>query len=187
MTKFTMPQRTRPVWLRSDGAAVLIAIGANVEGRFGAPAETVAQAMAILKSDLKVSRTSPIYKSVPVGGGRQRTYLNAVIAGRFERGPARLLLILKRIERLAGRRLGRRWGPRPLDLDIIDHGGRRIGPWRGVRRTPLALPHPEAHRRAFVLVPIAAVAPQWRHPVLGMTSRQLLHRIKFSERKQVRE
>jgi 2-amino-4-hydroxy-6-hydroxymethyldihydropteridine diphosphokinase len=136
---------------------------------------------------MKISGTSSIYKSAPIGGGRQPLYVNAVVAARFERGPARLLLILKRLERLAGRRPGRRWGPRPLDLDIIDYGGRRIGPWQSVRRPTLALPHPEAHRRVFVLVPIAAIAPQWRHPVLGMTGRQLLHRITLSERKQIRE
>lgn len=182
-----MPALTSPAWLRSDASAVLIAVGANVAGRFGSPEETIACAVALLRAELKVSRTSPIYKTAPVGGGRQPGYLNAVLSARFDGGSARLLLVLKRIERRAGRRLGRHWGPRALDLDIIDHGGKRLGFARAVRRAPLVLPHPLAHRRAFVLIPLAVVEPWWRHPVLGITSRELLHRIGPSDRKQVRE
>jgi 2-amino-4-hydroxy-6-hydroxymethyldihydropteridine diphosphokinase len=86
-----------------------------------------------------------------------------------------MLRLLKRIERRAGRRLGRRWGPRPLDIDILDYRGTRIG-WPPRRREPgrLILPHPEMHRRVFVLVPLLEIAPHWRHPILGLGARALL-------------
>jgi 2-amino-4-hydroxy-6-hydroxymethyldihydropteridine diphosphokinase len=90
------------------------------------------------------------------------------------------------LERKAGRRAGRPQGPRPLDIDILDYGGRRLGwPGRGRRRARLVLPHPEAHRRAFVLVPLAQVAPHWRHPVLGASARALLDRLGWKGRQQV--
>src|SRR5262249_8436131 len=88
------------------------------------------------------------------------------------------LRLVKGLERQAGRRLGQTWGPRPLDIDILDFGGRRLGwPPGRHRRGRLILPHPEAHRRAFVLVPVADIAPAWRHPVLGATPARPLARL----------
>ena len=101
--------------------------------------------------------------------------------------PAVLLRTLKRIERKAGRRLGRRWGPRQLDIDILDFGGRQIGNPHGRRRRgQLQLPHPEMHRRAFVLLPLREVAPFWRHPRLGLTVSALLARLAPRDRAGVR-
>jgi 2-amino-4-hydroxy-6-hydroxymethyldihydropteridine diphosphokinase len=93
-----------------------------------------------------------------------------------------LLRCLKRLERSAGRRRGRRNGPRPLDLDILDFGGLILN-WRSTNiahRPTIALPHPELHRRLFVLVPLAEVAPFWRHPVLDATARRLAVRLRGS-------
>jgi 2-amino-4-hydroxy-6-hydroxymethyldihydropteridine diphosphokinase len=92
-------------------------------------------------------------------------------------GPGALLRLLKRLERRAGRRMCGHWKPRPLDLDILDFGGRIIGR-RSRNRVAgrLLLPHPELHRRGFVLVPLMAAAPGWRHPVGGAHARQILAR-----------
>jgi 2-amino-4-hydroxy-6-hydroxymethyldihydropteridine diphosphokinase len=92
--------------------------------------------------------------------------------------PAALLRLIKRIERRAGRRLGVRWGPRCLDIDILDNGGRRLGwPRRRRQQGRLMLPHPEMHLRAFVLVPLLEVDPHWRHPTLAVSGRTLLARL----------
>jgi 2-amino-4-hydroxy-6-hydroxymethyldihydropteridine diphosphokinase len=89
-----------------------------------------------------------------------------------------LLRLLKRIERRAGRTRTRAMAPRALDIDILDHGGRRMGwPPRRRERGRLIIPHPELHARAFVLVPLLDVAPAWRHPVLGLTAKALLSRL----------
>jgi 2-amino-4-hydroxy-6-hydroxymethyldihydropteridine diphosphokinase len=97
-------------------------------------------------------------------------------------GPDALLRRLKMIERLAGPRSARRWGPRALDLDILDYRGRIIR-WPGKgkagnneTRKPLILPHPLLHLRPFVLVPLNDVAPDWRHPVFYLTASQLWSR-----------
>ncbi|HEX9963848.1 MAG TPA: 2-amino-4-hydroxy-6-hydroxymethyldihydropteridine diphosphokinase, partial [Allosphingosinicella sp.] len=86
--------------------------------------------------------------------------------------PPALLARLKRIERDFGRRGGRRWGPRVLDLDIVlwSHGA-----WAG---DGLIVPHPEFRRRGFVLEPLVEVAPTWRDPITGATVRQLHYRLR---------
>ncbi|PZN15630.1 MAG: 2-amino-4-hydroxy-6-hydroxymethyldihydropteridine diphosphokinase [Proteobacteria bacterium] len=159
-------------------SSVLISLGANMPGAWGVPLETLRQAISELRRlSLTVDNVSALYETEPVGGISQPRYLNAVIAAKASISPATLLRRLKQVERRAGRRLGVRWGPRPLDLDIIDFAGTRYGWPQGRRqRGRLVLPHPEAHRRAFVLVPLLDVAPHWRHPVLGTSARILLAR-----------
>ena len=87
--------------------------------------------------------------------------------------------MLKEIERRSGRRGGRPWGPRSLDIDIIDYGG-LVRHWHGGQAEfaragprPLVLPHPLAHRRPFVLRPLLDIAPDWRHPALRLSAREL--------------
>jgi 2-amino-4-hydroxy-6-hydroxymethyldihydropteridine diphosphokinase len=124
---------------------------------------------------VRVLRTSRSFSTRAMGPGLQHRHLNSVVLVWTQLSAASLLRLLKQIERRAGRRLGRRWGSRPLDIDILDYGGRRVG-WPQRRREPgrLILPHPEMHARAFVLVPLLEVAPHWRHPVLAATARTLL-------------
>jgi len=113
-----------------------------------------------------------------MGPGRQARYLNMVLVVETALPPATLLRTVKRLERQAGRRSGRHWGPRSLDIDILDYQGRRIGwPPARHRRDWLVLPHPELHSRAFVLIPLREVLPKWRHPVLGVTLPALLSQL----------
>jgi 2-amino-4-hydroxy-6-hydroxymethyldihydropteridine diphosphokinase len=89
-----------------------------------------------------------------------------------------LLRLLKRLERRAGRRTTPPLQPRPLDIDILDLGGRRLNwPARGRKRRGLVLPHPLLDRRAFVLIPLLELAPHWSHPVLGVPAKTLLARL----------
>src|SRR5690606_11002124 len=99
---------------------VLISIGANLPGAWGAPIRTLRRAIAELQElHVAVEAVSALYETEPVGGRWQPPYLNAVILAKANVAPAKLLRSLKSLERQAGRRLGVRWGPRPLDLDII--------------------------------------------------------------------
>jgi 2-amino-4-hydroxy-6-hydroxymethyldihydropteridine diphosphokinase len=104
----------------------------------------------------RVVAISPVYETQPVGGPAQPDYLNAVVAIETERSPRELLGIAKALETEAGREApdpAKRWGPRPLDIDILMVGNERVD------EPDLVVPHPRIHQRAFVLAPLADVAP----------------------------
>ena len=113
---------------------------------------------------------SRIIATPPLGPSR-RTFANAVILVETALAPPHLLETLQAIERSHGRRSGRRWGPRPLDLDIILWSG-------GLWASPgLAIPHPAFRRRDFVLAPLTRIAPDWRDPVTNLAVRHLRARL----------
>ena len=114
--------------------------------------------------------------ATPALGPAGRGFANAALLLESASAPADLLVALKAIERRFGRRPGRRWGPRVLDLDIILWS-------RGVHSEPrLHIPHPEMRRRAFVLVPLQEIVPNWRDPLTGLAVRQLAHRLRRRRR-----
>lgn len=165
---------------------VILALGSNRSGPWGNPMETLKAGLHRLqRSGVAIIRVSHIYQTAPVGGGRQPPYVNLVLVGRANQAPASLLHVSKQVERESGRRLGRRWGPRTLDIDIVMAGHVVYG-WPARQAGRLTIPHPEAHKRAFVLVPLLDVAPDWVHPGLGLTVRQLLARTAARDRRGVR-
>jgi 2-amino-4-hydroxy-6-hydroxymethyldihydropteridine diphosphokinase len=158
---------------------ILLALGANTPSSWGVPRETLTRALGELEAaGLKTERLSYFYKTAPVGDGRQPPYLNAVMLARGGIAPGRLLRLLKQIERRAGRRPRPPLQPRPLDIDVLSHSGRRLN-WPALRRERgrLVLPHPLLHTRAFVLVPLLEVAPHWFHPALRRPAKMLMARL----------
>jgi 2-amino-4-hydroxy-6-hydroxymethyldihydropteridine diphosphokinase len=158
---------------------ILIGIGANLAGpNGGPPLDTVRWAAVQLDGLLNLSLRglSRWYKTEPVPPSDQPPYINGVAnlatpAGAVEPDPAELLSRLQRIEARADRVRGERNAARTLDLDIITMG--LSG--QTVRTSPdPILPHPRAHTRAFVLVPLLEVAPDWVHPVAHRSARELL-------------
>jgi 2-amino-4-hydroxy-6-hydroxymethyldihydropteridine diphosphokinase len=139
-------------------------------------------------SGVQIVRTSNLYTTKPVGGGRQPRYLNAVVLANTTLAPGTLLRLVKQLERCAGRRPRERMSARPLDIDILDYGGRRVGRSAAARgHGQLNLPHPELENRAFVLEPLLDVEPHWHHPVLRQSARRLLARLDASARAGVRQ
>ena len=163
---------------------IVVGLGANSPGAWGTPAKTIAQALGeIERSGIAVVAVSPLYQTAAVGNAHQPPYTNAVAVLVTSLSPDALLRVLKDIERRSGRRGGRPWGPRSLDIDIVDYRG-LVRHWRGghaafdrARPRPLILPHPLAHERPFVLKPLLDIAPSWRHPTLGMSARELWRRV----------
>lgn len=149
---------------------ILIGIGGNLDSqRYGAPRETLAAALAALEADgVVIAERSGWYRSEPVPRSDQPWFVNAVAALATGPGAEELLALLQRIETRFGRVRGVRNAARVVDLDLLDHHGRLID-------TPLlVLPHPRLHERRFALVPIAEIAPRWRHPRLGLSAAELL-------------
>ena len=164
--------------VRVSMQVIWISLGANIHGRWGEPEASLLAAICKLEEfGLRVVASSPLYSTPALGNVRQPRYLNMVIGVIGSLGSLKLLHVIKRLEVAAGRRKRGQWGPRPLDLDILDHGGRIIGrPSRRRIEGQLILPHPEMHMRGFVLVPLATICRAWRHPRLDMSARQLLAR-----------
>src|SRR5262249_49744434 len=114
-----------------------------------------------------IVRVSSLYSTDPVGYARQPRLWNLVARIRWAGTPGRLLQALKRVERAGSREPTTRNGPRVIDCDLLDFAGRIS------RARRLRLPHPRMARRRFVLVPLAEIAPGWRHPTLGQSARAL--------------
>ena len=143
-----------------------IALGSNRRSRHGSPEATLRAGIVALDADI----VSTI-RTTPALGPAGRSFANAVAIVESALAPDELLAELKAIERGFGRRPGKRWGPRVLDLDIILWSQ---GAWGGPG--PI-IPHPAFRDRAFVLEPLAEIAPAWRDPLTGATMRQLLARL----------
>lgn len=152
---------------------ILIALGSNRNGNWGSPRDAVAEALRRLNTGgIRLRRASRLLVSAPFGVTDQPDFVNAVAEVETLLSPEALLLRLHHIERMAGRKRTLRWGPRTLDLDLIDyHGLVRPAPARPV------LPHPGITARIFVLAPIAEIAPRWRHPVTRLTAAAMLARL----------
>lgn len=125
--------------------------------------------------EINILSTSSLYRSKPMGLAGQDWFINA--AALFETGlePQSLLDLALELERNFGRVRTIRWGPRTLDIDILFYGNRRID------SPGLKIPHPRLHERLFVLAPLAEIEPDWVHPVLGLSVRDMLDRLLQSD------
>ncbi len=143
---------------------VLLALGSNLGQRMN----HLHAARQALAARVTSGATSPIYETEPLYVTKQPAFLNMVLRGDIDLSPEKLLAFIKKTERDLGRAASVRFGPRVIDVDIIDYDGRQL------QRPDLVIPHPRVHERAFVLRPLADVAPRWSHPRSAKTALQLL-------------
>lgn len=168
----SIPNANHGVRRAATATPVVLALGSNrCHGRHGRPAAIVRAAVAELAArGLADVRLSPIIHTSPLGPSTRR-FANAAVAGTWFGTAEHLLATAKALEHGFGRRPGRRWGARVLDIDIIAFGRQRI------IAPGLVIPHPRMAERAFVLAPMRAIAPEWRHPVTGRTVRHMAARL----------
>ena len=145
-------------------STVYLALGTNLGDRPG----NLQNAIAGLPPVVTMLESSPVYETLPWGVTDQPAFLNMVIRGETHSEPLELLKKLKLLETRLGRLPSIRYGPRLIDIDLLFYDDLSLN-------TPeLTIPHPSLQERAFVLVPLADLAPELIHPVSGKTIRQLL-------------
>lgn len=141
---------------RERQARVVIAMGSNL----GDSVETLHDAVISLFAWVDIVEVSPVVETDPVGGPDQPAYLNAIVTATTHLAPSTLLAGLHEIERAHGRTREVHWGPRTLDLDLIQYGDPVFDTDVRMETSTLTLPHPRAHERAFVLVPWLQAEPE---------------------------
>jgi 2-amino-4-hydroxy-6-hydroxymethyldihydropteridine diphosphokinase len=162
-------RRKRTSTTRSEALAAL-ALGGNA-GPTAAVESTLRRALRDLEAALGPLQVAPFYRAAAVSPVPQPDFLNTAVLARTALPPDAILAVAKALEHAAGRRLGVRFGPRPLDIDLLLYGDAEIS-------TPeLTLPHPRLRERRFMLEPLAALAPDLRVPPDGATVRELLARV----------
>jgi 2-amino-4-hydroxy-6-hydroxymethyldihydropteridine diphosphokinase len=144
-----------------------LALGTNLGNRLS----NLEAALAALPPAVRVLQRSPVYETAPWGVTSQPTFLNMVLQGETDLSPDGLLTQVKSLEKELGRQPTYRYGPRLIDIDILLYDDLVLN------TSGLVIPHPRLHERAFVLVPLADLAPGLVHPVLHKTISTLLEEV----------
>ncbi|MES0360011.1 MAG: 2-amino-4-hydroxy-6-hydroxymethyldihydropteridine diphosphokinase [Anaerolineales bacterium] len=148
-------------------AVIFIALGSNMGNRQA----NLSAAIEALEPEVHPIACSPVYETPPWGYLDQQKFLNQVVKAETQLMPTDLLDYIKEIEEQLGRQETFRNGPRSIDLDIIFYDQEVIN------SPPLTIPHPRMETRAFVLVPLADLAPHYKHPILGVSVINLLSKV----------
>ena len=187
--------------LHEDLPQSLVALGGNLPWRQEHAATTLRKAVAALaQNGVLIRRISRFFSSPSVPAGAGPDYVNAVMMVQSDRNASEMLGLLQAVEAQFDRERKNRWGARTIDLDLLDFNGcvqptpatqmqwMQLEPSARLEKTPaeLILPHPRLQDRAFVLVPLTDIAPEWRHPTLKLSAMELLEKLPASEIEVVR-
>jgi len=156
-----------------QSSGIYIALGSNLPYKDFSPRQLLDSTIKTIESfEVGIVAISSFWSSPAWPDPDQPAYLNAVVQVKADYSPHDLLGILHRIESLYGRIRGERWASRSLDIDLIDYKGRIV------RDDPtLEIPHPRATRRAFVLLPLEEICPQWTDPETGLQIGELINNL----------
>ena len=152
-------------------ATAYLSLGSNLGDREA----NITSALTMLGQEARILKVSSLYETEPVGYKEQPWFLNCVCALETDLSPQALLEFVKAIETKLGRKPTLRFGPRPIDIDILFYDGLILD------SPDLVIPHPRLAERAFVLVPLKEIAPNLVHPLSGLTIEELLKRVETPE------
>lgn len=184
------------VYVNKTVSQAVLALGANLRLRGNSPEVTLRNALDTLSEyGVLIRAVSRFFETPCFPAGAGPDYVNAAALVEMHGQPDDLLATLHRVEHAFGRERKQRWGMRTLDLDLICWGEHVLPnvavheEWRHLSAekqgqlapSELILPHPRLQDRAFVLVPMADVAPDWRHPLTGLTVQEMIARLPASD------
>ena len=149
-------------------AVVYLGIGSNLGDK---KSNCLGALKKLAAKGISISKRSALYETQPWGVKNQPDFVNIVVEAKTGLSPEELLVALKEIEKEMGRKIGTRWGPRLIDLDVLFYDDRIV------QSKDLVIPHPQLHRRDFVLLPLAEISPERVHPVLNKTIRELTNEL----------
>ncbi|MEN8614918.1 2-amino-4-hydroxy-6-hydroxymethyldihydropteridine diphosphokinase [Dehalogenimonas sp. THU2] len=148
----------------TSATTLYLGLGSNLGDRTA----NLERAINLLNRPLKITRRSPVYETEPVGVPEQPKFLNMVVEAQTHIAPADLLKLIKGIEQILGRGKAGSDAPRVIDIDILFYGNLKLA------TDTLTIPHPRMNRRAFVLKPLADLAPKLKHPGNKKTVEEML-------------
>ncbi|PCI63999.1 MAG: 2-amino-4-hydroxy-6-hydroxymethyldihydropteridine diphosphokinase [Kordiimonadales bacterium] len=169
-----------------ETGSILIGLGANLPSAAGKPRATLKRALELLAgAGVGITQVSKVYETVAYPVSDQPHFINIAVRISSELSASDLLGLFQAVETSLGRKPAERWSARTLDIDLLTRGDAvlpDLAQWLAVveNKDPAAflvepvVPHPRLHRRAFVLKPLADIAPSWRHPYLGQTVQEML-------------
>jgi len=152
-------------------ATTYLGLGSNI----GEREINLLKAISLLGQESKLNKTSSIYETRPTGYENQALFLNIVCQVSTRLKPVDLLLSIKQIEKILGRKASFRNGPRSIDIDILFYNSTIM------KTKDLVIPHPRLTERAFVLIPLAEITPNLIHPELGITIAELANSVTGQE------
>lgn len=164
----------------------LIGLGGNLPSHIGAPKDTLCRAAELLEGEgLRIHAKSSLYQTAPIPASDQPDFINAVISAETELTADELITLFQKIEIGCGRKPAERWSARTLDIDLLAYSNSVLPNddiWHQVvgSSDPAAIlkepvvPHPRLHKRAFVIIPLLEIEPNWKHPVTSKTPGQML-------------
>ncbi len=197
MPQVTSKHKSTNTVLKDTFEPVLLAMGGNLPSEVGLPQATISQAIDDLAdANINVIASSRLYRTPCFPAGAGPDFVNAAVLCQSSLQAGDILRVLNQIERKFGRLRTERWGPRTLDIDLLAIGDQVLpdkatfDAWRGLglaeqeNSVPdaLILPHPRLQERAFVLIPLAEIAPEWCHPVLECSVSEMLAALPDSEK-----
>ena len=144
---------------------VLMSLGSNQGNRLIMLTKAISE---LARSGFCIIDRSKIWETTPWGFTDQPRFLNMCISTETDLSPEKMIEMVKTIEERLGKTKKIKWGPRNIDIDVIAIGELVL------ETTELSVPHPHMHERAFVLIPLREIAPQFRHPITGRTVDEMI-------------